>query len=94
MATDLSRLQQVKSNYARILILLTEVIANPTQANIDAIIDAAGSASIVSPKPTYSADGVSYDWTGYQSFIIQQYEQLMKLIALESGPYEIRSVGF
>lgn len=87
--TDLDRLVRAKSNYTRILLALTEVIANPTQATIDALVAAESTAGIVRPKPTASADGVSYDWTGYQQMVINQIEVLRKQIALESV-WEIR----
>lgn len=93
MATDLQGLQRMYSNYIRIGVQLTQVIAAPNRDNIDAIIAAADGAGIPRPKPTYSVDGESYDWTGYQSMLMTTLKALKEMIAIESGPYEIRTIG-
>lgn len=81
------------SNYIRIGVMLTQVIAAPNRDNIDALIEAVDGAGIPQPKPTYSLDGESYDWTGYQTMILANMKALKELITLESGPYEIRTIG-
>jgi hypothetical protein len=43
------------------------------------------------PKPTYSLDGESYDWTGYRTAVIAAVEKLNSLIQLETTPFVIRS---
>ena len=91
MASYQSRLIRARDNYALILVLCTEVIANPTKAGIDAVVDAATTTGIVRPKPTYSLDGESYDWTGYQQFIVSQLEALDKAIVRAGGPYEVNT---
>lgn len=94
MAADTqAALQRAYANYALILVQLTQVIAAPNRDNIDALVAAADGAGILRPKPTYSLDGESYDWTGYQSMVIQQMKALKELIALESGPYNIVTLG-
>jgi hypothetical protein len=93
MSTTLDTLQRAYANYARLLLLVTEQIANPTAAGVDAIVAAAQAGGLLTPKPTVTVDGESYDWVGYQTFLIQQMEALKRLIALESGPYEVRSYG-
>ncbi len=94
MATVQDTLQAAYQNYARLMLLCTQVIAQPTQANVDATLTAAAQNNIVRPKPTSSVDGESYDWTGYQTFLITQMKNLKELIAIESGPYQIESYGF
>jgi NurA-like 5'-3' nuclease len=97
MSVTQDALQAAYDNYGRILLMVTMQIQAPTQANVDAISAAikatgTGTGTLVM-KPTYSLDGESYDWVGYQSFIIQQMLNLKTLIAVESGPYEVRSYG-
>lgn len=91
--TDLQTMQRAYSNYARILVSLTQVIAAPNRDNIDALIASADGAGIMRPKPTYSLDGESYDWTGYQTAILANMKALKELMALESGPYNIVTIG-
>lgn len=91
--TAASALQRAYDNYALILVQLTQIIVAPNRDNIQAIIDAANGAGVPRPKPTYSSDGESWDWTGYQSMIIDKMKQLKELIVLEQGPYEIRTLG-
>lgn len=64
--TDL--LQRAYDNYCRIWLMLTEKIAAGTlQRDIDLLTSAAESAGVPRPKVTYSENGRSVDWTGYQS---------------------------
>lgn len=93
MATDLQGLERMKSNYIRIGVMVTQIISAPNRDAIDDIIEAADGAGIPRPKPTYSKDGISYDWTGYQSMILQAIKDLKELIVAESGPYEVRTLG-
>ena len=90
-ATTAQTLQRAYDNYARILILVTQVVAAPNRDAIDAVVAAADGAGVLRPKPTYSIDGENYDWTGYQSMILQQMKILKELIQLEQGPYELRT---
>jgi hypothetical protein len=92
-ATNLEGLQRMYSNYVRIGVMLTQVIAAPNRDAIDALISSADGAGIPRPKPTWSADGESFDWTGYQAMLLTNMKALKELIALESGPYEIRTLG-
>ncbi len=63
-AADLWHL--IYDNYTRIGVLLTQVVSNPTQANIDALTTLVEGPGIVRPKITTSVDGESYDWLAYQ----------------------------
>ncbi len=85
--------QRAYDNYAMILVQLTQIIAAPNRDNIQSIIDAADGAGVLRPKPTYTKDGISYDWTGYQSMILDKMHQLKELIVAENGPYEVRTLG-
>ena len=78
-------------NCLRLRILVQEVIANPTQANIDAVITAASTTSTLVTLPDQSLDGESYSWTGYAESLLRQIEQLRKLQTLFAGPFEVRS---
>ena len=91
MASDLDGLKRMKSNYIRIGVLVTQVIAAPNRTNIDAVIDAANGAGVIRPKVTYSIDGESYDWTGYQTMLLGQIKALNELIQIEGGAWEQRT---
>jgi len=85
---------RVIDNLCRIMVMVTEQIANPTQANIDAIVAAASASNICTPKPDISVDGESYNWSSYLQTLGGILEQLRKVEAMMSGPFEIRSRGF
>lgn len=91
MANPADTLQRVYDNYARIWLMVTETIANPTQANIDALTSAAEGAGVVRPKPTYSLDSESYDWTGYQAQIGKIMADVRTQMIRAAGPFEVRS---
>ena len=91
--TDSQTLQVVYSNYCRILSMLTSVIANPTQTNIDTLCEAATGAQIVRPKPTVTLDGETYNWMEYQQFIITNMEALRTQMVEASGPFMIVNYG-
>lgn len=92
-ATDQQGLERMKSNYIRIGVMVTQVILAPNRDAIDAIIAAADGAGIPRPKPTYTKDGISYDWTGYQQMLLEAIKSLRDLIVAEGGPYELRTIG-
>lgn len=46
-----------------------------------------------SPKTTYSVNGESYDWIGYQQFLIDKMKELEMMIQRAGGPFEVRSQG-
>lgn len=91
----LQNLQASYEAYSQILLLVTTVIASPTQANIDAAVRATmlgtDRAQVLQPKPTYSLDGENYDWAGYQATVLAQLQGLKALMQREGGPYLIRS---
>jgi hypothetical protein len=86
-------LVQARRNYARLLVLVTEAVANPTQANVDAITTALATTGKLTAKPTYSMDGKSYDWAGYQRMLLDQIAALDEAIVRSEGPWEIVSRG-
>ena len=90
--TDVAALVRARSNCIRLILLVQEQVANPTQANVDAIVRAATNDVLV-PKPDYGLDGESYQWAGYAESLQRQVEQLTKLINMLSAPWEVRSYG-
>lgn len=86
-----ANLQQALFNLSQLLVLVTQVIASPTQAAVDAVVAAANTAGVLAPKPTYSLDGESYDWAGYQTMLIGQQRELMRAIQLAGGPFTVVS---
>lgn len=91
-ATTAEALQRAYDNYARILVLCTQAVANPQdRQTIDAAITSADAAGLPRPKITYSVDGENYAWTEYQQFVISQMQALKTLIQMERGPYELRT---
>ena len=86
-----ANLQQAIANYSQILVLVTQVVNSPSQAAVDAVVAAANTAGILGPKPTYSLDGESYDWTGYQNFIVSQLRELMRAAQRAGGPFSVVS---
>lgn len=91
--TTLAALERARENAARQLLLVQEVQANPSQAKIDAIVAAVTDAN-VTPKPTYSLDGESYNWESYAESLLRQIDKLTDLINKLSAPWEIRSRAF
>jgi hypothetical protein len=85
----LNALNQAYQNYARILVLVTQAVANPTGANIDAVTQAAETSGIVTPKPSYTKDGQNILWMEYQQFILTSMVDLEKAIQRATGPIQI-----
>ena len=81
--------QAALANYAQILVLVTQIVAAPTQGLVDQavqLIDRSGSLVL---KPTYSLDGESYDWAGYQEMVVRQVEKLQVLAQRLAGPFAV-----
>lgn len=94
MANPADTLQRVYDNYARIWLKVTEIIATgATQTQIDALTAEAEGSGIVTPKPTYSLDGESYDWCGYQQALEKIMEGVRRQMIFAGGPFEVRSVA-
>lgn len=94
MAVDrVANISRAIDNYTRILVLVSEVIANPTQANVDSVVAAAGTSSTLNLLVNHTLDGQNYDFVGYQDFLMRAIEQLRKIEATISGPFEVRSRG-
>lgn len=91
MATSATRIARVRENYERLLIACCEVIANPTQAAVDALVDAGSTSGLLNFSLDHSLDGESYNWVGYQTFLIDQIEKLKALETRLAGPYDVRS---
>lgn len=88
--TTLAALERARENCGRLFLLVQEIQLNPSAANIDAIVAQAQDAQLT-PKPTTSVDGESYDWAGYQAGLLEQMDRLTDLINRISGPWEIRT---
>lgn len=93
MATPIDRLTRIIDNYLMLLLMVTETIANPTRANIDAVVAAASTSGLIQPQITYSVDGETYNWTEYQTMLTDQLGKLVALKGKLSGPYEKRTRG-
>lgn len=78
-------------NVTRLILLTTEVIANPTQANIDAVVSAATSTNQLRVLADHALDGESYNWTAYVKSLTEQLEALRKAEQTLGGPFEVRS---
>jgi uncharacterized iron-regulated protein len=89
-ATVAQILTRTYENYARILLLATEKMASHTQADIDAVVTAAGSAGVVRPKVTYGENGRTVDWTAYQQTLLTMMKTIQEQIIAASGPYELK----
>lgn len=99
-AINTNALQIAYDNYCRLLVIVTQQVVNPTQANIDAIgaayqtaVGTGSEVGLVTPKENYSLDGVSYDWVGLQSFIVDQLKVLKYMLIAEQGTFILRSRG-
>ena len=42
-------------------------------------------------KPSYSLDGESYDWPGWEEAVLRKIKMLNELIQTEDGAFEVRS---
>ncbi len=91
MANLADTLQRTLDNYGRLWLLTTEVIANPTQQNIDTLQSTAEGLGVVTPKPTYSLDGENYDWAGYQEKLDSIMQGCRRQLIFAQGPVEVRS---
>lgn len=94
MAADLAALYQRKlDNLARIGLMLTEAIANPTQAAIDALAAASEGSGLVMPKIDTSVDGESYSWGAFQAQFEQMFADCRKMLIRLQGPSWTYSTG-
>lgn len=94
MANNADTLQRAYDNYCRIWLMVTEIVATgATQTQIDALTSTAEGNGVVLPKPTYSAGGVNYDWTGYQAQLGEIMTALRRQIIFAGGPFEVRSTA-
>ena len=78
-------------NCIRLRALVKEVIANPTQANIDAVITGSTATSQMKFRLTHSLDGESYGWTEYAKSLLDEIKMLRELQVAFAGPFEVRS---
>lgn len=92
-ALSAAAVAMARDDCCRLLVMVHQVIANPTQANLDAIVAAAGNTGTLVPKPNYSLDGESYQWESYRRSLEASVEGLHKLITILGGSFEIRSRG-
>jgi len=82
-------LQQVYQNTLSLLVLVDVVIAYPTQANIDAVVNSFGS-TLVQMRPSYSLDSESYDWPGYRKMLVDSLLPIEQAIQRAGGPYLLK----
>jgi hypothetical protein len=86
----LQNLQAAKLLYSQLLVLVGTVIANPTQANIDAAVTAINQGTwpgLLTFRLNYSLDGESYDWVAWWAHIIETLKELNALIQAETMPF-------
>ena len=84
---------RIIDNFLRAQLACQEVIANPTQAAIDAAVTAGATTGLIQFKIDTSIDGEQYSWTAWQQFIADSIEKWLKNASLLSGPFEVRSRG-
>lgn len=91
MASDrVGRLTAARDSYERILVQLTLVVANPTQANVDLAVALLDGSGFLREKPDTSIDGESIPWAAYQEMVLRQIDTLDRLIQ-RVKPYVIQS---
>lgn len=91
-ATYKAKLERIRDNYLNILLLLTQVVADPkNRTNIDALFAATDNAGLPRPMVDNSVDGESYSWTSYQSTVIDLLDKLNVLIQRAEGPWEVKT---
>jgi hypothetical protein len=90
---NVAALQRAQDNCCRLLLLVQEVIATPTQSNIDAVVAAGEGTGSLVPQPSYGLDGETYDWPGYQESLLRQIDRLQSLIIKLGGTFLQRSQG-
>ena len=92
--SNLARLQAAKSALIDLLILVTQTIANPTQANVDSLVTAINNTANTNKyvlRPDYSLDGESYNWNAYKDSLLKNIDDINGLIQRESMPFIVRS---
>ncbi len=95
MANPADTLARVYDNYARIWLMCTELLAAPvTQAAADALTSTAEGLGVLAPKPTYSLDGETVDWLGYQQALGKIMADVRTQMVRAAGPFEVRSRGY
>ena len=102
MATTAQLLERARDNYCRILILVTQIVADtngnalaePTRAQIDSVVEAADTAGVMRPRVTNSIGNRSIDWIAYQQMILTQITALDKMIQERGWTGELRTRGF
>lgn len=90
----LDNLNQAYVNLSLLLVMTQQAMQQtPTQANVSAIVTAAQNAGVLTLKPTYSTEGESYDWTGYQSYLVDALGKVKRMIQDEAGPFMVVTRG-
>jgi hypothetical protein len=76
------------------LILLVQTFQGPaTQTQIDAVVNAQTTMSVLVPKPTATIDGITYNWTEYIAQLQDTADKLRKYAISTSGPFMVLSRG-
>jgi len=80
--------------YSQLLVLVGTVIANPTQANIDAAITAINNGTytgVIAPKLNYSLDGKSVQWQSFYQWLTEAIEKIDAAIQRAAMPFVVVS---
>lgn len=65
-----------------------------TRSNLITLLKEETAAQITGgPKPSYSLDGVSYQWNEWREAVLRKVEHITKLINMIGSPWIVRSRG-
>lgn len=92
-ANNAAAIQLAIDDCCRMLVMVHEVIANPTGTSVDAVIRAAANTATLVPRPTRSGLDGSYSWESYRTSLEKSVESLTKLLTVVSGPFMVSSRG-
>lgn len=93
MNSVLQNLRAAKQNCSQLLVLATLAARNPTPQNVDQAVSAINAGTYngpLVPRPTYSLDGESYNWSDYAEMLTRQMAAINDLISKESVPWIVR----
>ncbi len=90
-ANNAHAIQLAIDDCCRMLVMVHEVIANPTGTSVDALIAAAAGTATLVPRPTYSALDGSYQMESYRVSLEKSIESLTKLLTVVSGPFMVNA---
>lgn len=85
-------LQQALTNVALLLAGLTSDFTNqntPNLANLTSLATACGCTAV--PMPNYQLDGEQWNWTDYQTFLVEKNATLRQALQRSFGPFSVVS---